>query len=176
MTTERAERGHVDASRRADDQRTTGEIGMRGSRNAALVAVLMATLAGCGSGGGSASSGSTSGASPVGTPAVANRPSSPAVIDIVNPKDGGTVTGNGVDVVVAIQNAHIVQATTSNIRPDEGHVHLYIDGNLQYMAYTLSQTFPLKPGTYTMYAEFVASDHFPFNPRIYSRHIVFTVR
>lgn len=149
---------------------------MRGPRIAALVAVLAAVLAGCGSGAGSVSTGSMPGASPTGTPAVSDRPSSPATIEIVNPKDGSTVTGSMVDVVVAIQNAHIVQATTSHIRPDEGHVHLYIDGNLQYMAYTLSQDFPLKPGTYTMYAEFVASDHFPFNPRVYSRHIVFTVR
>jgi hypothetical protein len=149
---------------------------MRGPRIAALAAVLTAMLAGCGSGAGSTSTGSTPGASPTGTPAVANRPSSPAVIEIVNPKDDSTVTGSSVDVVVSIQNAHIVQATTSHIQPDEGHVHLYIDGNLQYMAYTLSQSFPLKPGTYTMYAEFVAADHFPFNPRVYSKHIVFTVR
>jgi hypothetical protein len=43
------------------------------------------------------------------------------------------------------------------------------------MAYALSQPFTLKPGTYTMYGSFVASDHFPFNPRAYSKHIVFTL-
>jgi hypothetical protein len=149
---------------------------MRGPRIAALAAVITAMLAGCGGAAGSTGTGSTPGASPPGTPVVSDRPSSPAAIEIVDPRNGSTVTGKTVDVVVAIQNAHIVQATTTHIRPDEGHVHLYIDGNLQYMAYTLSQNFPLSPGTYTMYAEFVASDHFPFNPRVYSQHIVFTVK
>jgi hypothetical protein len=78
-------------------------------------------------------------------------------------------------VTVAIQNAHIVEATTLNIRPDEGHVHLYIDNNIVRMGYTLSQTFSLKPATYTMDAEFVASDHVPFSPRVTSKPIVFTV-
>jgi hypothetical protein len=90
--------------------------------------------------------------------------------------DGSTVTGTTIHVVVAITGAQIVQATSSDIQPDKGHVHLYIDGNLQYMAYTLSQDFPVHPGTYTIKAEFVASDHFPFNPRVYSKQIVFTVK
>jgi hypothetical protein len=147
---------------------------MRTARTSALLAVLTAMLAACG-GGTTGATATPGAAAPTGAPATADRPASPAVIELVSPVDGSTVKGDTVTVTVAIQNAHIVQATSTNIRPDEGHVHLYIDGNLQYMAYALSQPFTLKPGTYTMYAEFVASDHFPFNPRVYSKHIVFTV-
>jgi hypothetical protein len=93
----------------------------------------------------------------------------------VSPVDGSIVHGGMVNVTVAIQNAHIVQATTLNLHPDEGHVHLLIDGNLQRMGYTLTQSFSLAPATYTMQAEFVASDHAPFSPRVMSKKIVFTV-
>jgi hypothetical protein len=144
----------------------------------AVVFTLVAGCAGCGST--TASSGPTQQATPPatlppGTPSAA-RPSSPAQISITSPADGSTVTGTTMHVVVDLTGAKVVQATSSNITPTEGHVHLYIDGNLQYMAYTLSQDFPVHPGTYTIKAEFVASDHFPFNPRVYSKPIVFTVK
>jgi hypothetical protein len=154
---------------------------MRLARTATAVAALLALVAGCaGCGSSAATSSSTSTSTPPatmppGTPP-ANRPSSPAKISIVSPTDGSTVTGTMVHVVVDLTGAKVVQATSSNLSPTEGHVHLYIDGNLQYMAYTLSQDFPVHPGTYTIKAEFVASDHFPFNPRVWSQPIVFTVK
>jgi len=80
-----------------------------------------------------------------------------------------------VHVVVALQNATVVQATTTTITPTEGHVHLYLDNQLIYMAYQLQQDVSVKPGVYTLKAEYVAADHFPFNPRVYSESIVFTV-
>jgi len=150
---------------------------MRLPRVAATLAVLISLVTAC------ASCGSTPAAtpaptqpaaSPLGTPPP-NRPASPAVIALTSPADGTTVQGPNVDVVVSLQNATVVAATSTNITPTTGHVHLYIDGNLQYMAYALSQSFRVPTGTVTMYAEFVASDHFPFNPRVYSKKIVFTV-
>jgi hypothetical protein len=96
-------------------------------------------------------------------------------VTITSPLTGGTVTDRTVVVVVAVTGATIVQGTSTDIRPDRGHVHLYVDGNLHYMAYQLSQVFHFPPGTYSLYAEFVASDHFPFSPRVYSNHIIFTV-
>jgi hypothetical protein len=125
---------------------------------------LMILLGGCGA----ATPASTS-------PPTSSRPSSPATIEIVTPGDGSIVHGGMVNVTVAIQNAHIVQATSLNLRPDEGHVHLLLDGNVQRMGYTLAQSFSLAPATYTMQAEFVASDHVPFSPRVRSKKIVFTV-
>jgi hypothetical protein len=153
---------------------------MRTARTAALPAVLFTVVAACAGCGSDSQPQSTpaptiSATAPPGTPPP-NRPASPATLSITNPVEGSTVTGSTIHVVVAVTGAQIVQATSSDISPDKGHVHLYIDGNLQYMAYTLSQDFPVHPGTYTIKAEFVASDHFPFNPRVYSKQIVFTVK
>jgi hypothetical protein len=150
---------------------------MRTARIAALLFTMVAACAGCGSDAAPAPTATpTSSATvPPGTPPP-NRPTSPATLSITSPADGSSVTGTTVHVVVDLQGAQVVQATSSNVSPTLGHVHLYIDGNLQYMAYTLSQDFPVHTGTYTIKAEFVASDHFPFNPRVYSKPIVFTVK
>jgi hypothetical protein len=136
---------------------------------------MVSACAGCGSTTTPPSTG-TPVATVTGTPATGNRPASSATVTIKSPTEGQQVTGSMVHVEVAVDGATVVQATSTNIRPDQGHVHLFIDGNLQYMQYTLVQDFgPLKPGTYQMKAEFVAADHFPFNPRVYSKTIVFTV-
>ena len=154
---------------------------MRTARTAAVLAALFTVVAGCAGCGSTTDSpaptqqATASATAPPGTPPP-NRPTSPAQISITSPADGSTVTGTTIHVVVDLTGAQVVQATSSNIDPTMGHVHLYIDGNLQYMAYTLSQDFPVHPGTYTIKAEFVASDHFPFNPRVYSKPIVFTVK
>lgn len=149
---------------------------MRAARIAAALAVLSTVCAACGSGSTvPPAAGQTPSATvPPGTPPP-NRPASAATLSITSPADGSTVSGSTIHVVVDLQGAQVVQATSSNISPDRGHVHLYIDGALQYMQYSLSQDFPVHPGVYTIKAEFVASDHFPFNPRVYSKQIVFTV-
>jgi hypothetical protein len=77
---------------------------------------------------------------------------------------------------VTVANADVVQQTSQNISPTQGHVHLYLDNALVYMSYTLEQDLPVSPGTYTLRAEFVASDHAPFNPRVWSDPIIFTVK
>jgi hypothetical protein len=153
---------------------------MRTARIAALLTVLITSCAACGSSASTstptpAPAATSSATVPPGTPPP-NRPASPATLSITSPADGSSVTGTTIHVVVDLQGAQVVQATSSNVSPTLGHVHLYIDGNLQYMAYTLSQDFPVHTGTYTIKAEFVASDHFPFNPRVYSKQIVFTVK
>lgn len=141
----------------------------------ARVVVLLGAallLAACGGGGG--------GASPTPSPSptvdLSARPSSPAVLAITSPAPNQVVHGSTVHVAVSLQNATVVQATSTQITPTEGHVHLYLDNQLIYMAYQLQQDVPVHPGVYTLKAEFVASDHFPFNPRVYSSAIVFTVQ
>ena len=100
------------------------------------------------------------------SPASAGRPSSPAVVAIVSPTSGATVTGDSVHVVLTLSGAQIVTATTTNVRPDQGHIHLYVDNVLVSMNYGLEQDLPVHPGTYVLKAEFVAADHAPFNPRV----------
>jgi len=131
--------------------------------------IVGAGLAACG---GPGSSGS---ATPTGS-AAGSRPSSPAAVRIVEPKTGATVTGSTLHVVLSLENAVIVKQTSTDIRPDQGHVHLYVDNVLVSMNYGLVQDLPVHKGTYVLKAEFVASDHAPFNPRVYSPTVVFTVK
>ena len=46
------------------------------------------------------------------------------------------------NIVMSLQGAQIVSATTTNIRPDQGHVHLYVDNQLYSMKYGLEQDIP----------------------------------
>jgi hypothetical protein len=138
-------------------------------RSSLLVAVLAALVAAC------SSSSPVSTAPPVASTGVGPRPSSNASLTIVSPTDGQAVTGPTVHIVIGLTGATIVAATTTAIRPDEGHIHLYIDGNLVSMNYgsTLDQAVPA--GTHVVRAEFVAADHVPFNPRVVTPDVVFTV-
>jgi hypothetical protein len=113
---------------------------------------------------------------PANSPSAAPRPSSLATVSIVEPTDGATVTGTSVHVILQLSGATIVTQTTTNIKPDEGHVHLYLNGQLVSMNYGLEQDIAVVPGTYVLKAEFVAADHAPFNPRVESSEVVFTVK
>jgi len=144
---------------------------MQRSKLLAIAVTAVVTLSACGSGGGGGGTSPT----PTSTPNLATRPSSPAVLQIVSPSNGEVVTGSTVHVVVALQNATVVQLTSMHIQPDQGHVHLYLDDQLIYMQYRLVQDVPVHPGTYSLKAEFVASDHVPFNPRVWSSVVIFTV-
>jgi hypothetical protein len=109
-------------------------------------------------------------------PSLGPRPSSPATVEIVQPTSGQTVTGQTVHVVLRLNGATIVPQTSTAIRPDEGHVHLYVNGVLVSMNYGLEQDLPIQPGSTVLKAEFVAADHAPFSPRVWSPEVVFTVR
>lgn len=109
------------------------------------------------------------------SPTIAPRIASDAKVSIREPADGATVVGTSVHVVLKLDGAKIVTETTTNIRPDEGHVHLYLNGQVVSMNYGLEQDLPVTPGTYVFRAEFVAADHAPFNPRVESTEVVFTV-
>jgi hypothetical protein len=113
---------------------------------------------------------------PVVSPSAAPRPSSLATVEIVEPADGATVEGTTAHVVLKLNGATIVSETTTNIRPDQGHVHLFLNGEVVSMNYGLEQDLLVVPGTYVLRAEFVAADHAPFNPRVESGDVVFTVK
>jgi hypothetical protein len=112
---------------------------------------------------------------PARSPTLAPRIASDATVSIVEPTNGGTVVGDRVHVVLNLTGARIVTETTTTIRPDEGHVHLYLNGQVVSMNYGLEQDLPVTPGTHVLRAEFVAADHAPYNPRVESGDIVFTV-
>jgi hypothetical protein len=148
----------------------------RSFRLAVVVACLLAAatlVAGCGS-----AEPTIGPASPVASaPAsLGPRPSSPATVTILKPTNGAQVTGDSVHVVLSLTGATIVPATTTDVRPDTGHLHLYVDNILVSMNYGLEQDIPVHPGTYVLKAEFVAADHAPFSPRVWSPEVFFTVK
>ncbi len=152
---------------------------MTGSLSRSFAVALIAIIVGACSGpSASAPTASPSAGSAGSSPPVASgsRPSSPAVVTIVKPVSGDSVTGTTVHVVLSLTGAQIVTATTTNIQPDQGHVHLYVDNVLVSMNYGLEQDLPVHPGTYVLKAEFVAADHAPFNPRVWSPEVFFTVK
>jgi hypothetical protein len=110
------------------------------------------------------------------TPTPDARPASPVTVTIVSPVNGQVVHGSVVHVVVTVTGGAVTPTTSTQVSPTLGHVHLYFNNQLVYMSYTLHQDLPVHPGLeYTMYAEFVAQDHFPFSPRDVTKTIFFTV-
>lgn len=98
------------------------------------------------------------------------RPATSATISIVSPQAGAVLHGRPAAVVVrvSVQGAKIVPLTSTHLVPNEGHVHLYLDGALVSMVAGTSTTIRAPPGEHTLLAEFVAVDHGPFDPRVKS--------
>ena len=136
----------------------------RRKRGAFVAACVAITVAANACTGGDAPSPTTS--SP--TPGVsANRPASPAKLKIVTPRNGQVVSGTTVEMKVSLENAKIVPATSANIVPDEGHLHVILDDQLISMTGETTQLLSnLMPGQHLLKVEFVASDHAPFDPRV----------
>jgi hypothetical protein len=131
-------------------------------RSLVLAFGLALALAACGGsdeGGGDGGSGATS------TPSA--RPSSTAELSIVSPAVGEVVHGSTVDLRVKLQGAKLVPSTTTDIVPDEGHLHVILDDKLISMTEGLEQSIrDVPPGEHRITVEFVASDHAPFDPRV----------
>src|SRR5438093_13661417 len=97
------------------------------------------------------------------------RPASTATIAFRSPTDRQHVSGSELDVVLDLRGGTIVQATTTSIAPDTGHVHLLLDGSLVSMTFGSEQVVDLTgvtAGPHTLTAEFVAADHLPFAPPV----------
>ncbi len=77
------------------------------------------------------------------------------------------IEGSTVELKVDLEGATLVPATTADIVPDEGHLHVILDDRLISMTSGLEQTIPdVAPGQHLLKVEFVASDHAPFDPRV----------
>ena len=72
-------------------------------------------------------------------------------------------------VVLQLTGGTIVPTSTATpLGNNEGHIHLLDNGSVISMAYGTQQDISLTPGPHLLEAEFVASDHLPFNPRVIS--------
>jgi hypothetical protein len=130
---------------------------------ALLAGALMVMLTACsGSGGATPSTGGPTAPGP--------RPSSTAKLAIVSPKDGEAFTTSTVPVSVSLQDAKIVPTTSTNLKPNEGHLHVYLDGEIVSMNYQVSDTLKnVAAGMHLLRVEYVATDHAPFDPRVFAQ-------
>jgi hypothetical protein len=117
------------------------------------LALLAACTDGVGDGGGNG-------------PTPAARPSSPAEVRIVQPEPGEAIEGTRVHIEVELSGATLVEEATTKIRPDEGHIHLALDGETIDLLAGLEETIQVEPGTHLLEVEFAAGDHGPFDPRV----------
>ena len=130
----------------------------RGPRSLAVAAAVAIALVGS----------ACSKGAPQGTATPPARPSSTARIEILSPTNGQVIHGSDVKVRVALTGARIVAATTKHIVPDQGHLHVFLDNQIVGMNFELTDDVSnVKPGMHVLRVEFVASDHLPFDPRVF---------
>jgi hypothetical protein len=102
-----------------------------------------------------------------GDPSSAARPSSSAVLAIDSPRDGEVFATSTIPLAISLRKARIVAAASTDLRPDEGHLHVVLDDRLVSMTSGLRENIRrVEPGTHLLRVEFVASDHAPFAPRV----------
>ena len=100
----------------------------------------------------------------------ADRPSSTASIAIVSPKQDEVVRGSSTELKVKLTGGEIVQQTSTDLQPDQGHLHVIVDDHLVTMTASTDTTLTdLTPGTHILQVEFVANDHAPFDPRVLAK-------
>jgi hypothetical protein len=124
------------------------------TRVVALVPLLLIGLTGCGED------------KKQSAPAGQERPTTNARIQIVSPTPNQE-TGPDVTVQVKLIGAKEVPQVDGPLKPDEGHIHISLDGAVVAMAYSDSQTLKaLTPGKHSVQVDFVAVDHVPFRNRV----------
>ena len=136
---------------------------MRRSALAVALLVVVFGLNGCGSDDKSSSQNA------------GERPTTNARIQIVSPTPN-QVTGRDVKVEVKLIGAREVPEVSGPLDPEEGHIHVSLDGVVVAMAYSESQMLTgLTPGQHAVQVDFVAVDHIPFRNRV-TAAVLFTVQ
>ena len=86
-------------------------------------------------------------------------------VAIEDPKEGDVVkAGEDLKLDVNLTGASIVTGPSAD--PNEGHFHIYVDGELIGMPTTMTPEVNLQKGTHTVTVEFTDANHAPFSPRI----------
>jgi hypothetical protein len=125
---------------------------------ASLALAVTLALAACTSGGSSPTSTS---------PPPSPRPSTTAQLAIISPTNSEVIKGTTVHLVVSLKDAKIVPLGSTTLVPNEGHLHVILDGTLVTMIAKLHQPlYNVPPGRHLLTVEFVANDHAPFDPQV----------
>ena len=113
----------------------------------------------------------------LGAPPSLGRPSTVAELEIVSPHEGEVFRGDlaTIPVDLRLDGGKVVPFTSLRLVPNEGHIHLYLDGSLVSMTTPLDTRVAAPPGQHEFQAEFVAVDHGPFQPRVVAT-VTFSVR
>lgn len=108
-----------------------------------------------------------SGSDQASPPTAPSRPRSTAQLSILTPEPGVTVSGGSIEVRLELEGGRITKEVSTNLKPDEGHIHLKLDGRTITLLGSLEETIPsVALGPHILEAEFVAADHGPFDPRV----------
>lgn len=104
------------------------------------------------------------------------RPSTTGRLTIVSPRQDQEFRGDPASIPVELQldGAAVVPLSSLRLTPNEGHIHLYLDGSLVSMTAGLTARITASPGSHQLRAEFVAVDHLPFDPAV-STTVTFSV-
>lgn len=107
-------------------------------------------------------------------PLPCERPATEANITIVRPSEDEVLPSGEVQLELQLEGGEIASLSTVENRPDEGHLHITVDGRLASMTGSEDQTIQVEPGEHDLEVEYVANDHAPFCKRVVDR-VRFTV-
>ena len=100
------------------------------------------------------------------SPTTSARLSSTGKVTILEPVAGAVVQGGKVRVRIKLDGGMIVPQVSSNLKPNEGHIHLLLDGRVVQLLGSLDEMLDVAKGAHLLQVEFVAADHGPFSPRV----------
>jgi hypothetical protein len=87
-----------------------------------------------------------------------------AAVTISHPTDGQEVdAGEPLTVRVELRGAEVASSPTDS---SGGHLHLYVDGELQQMPYSTTAEITLQRGEHVLEVEYVDHEHVSFDPEI----------
>lgn len=97
------------------------------------------------------------------------RIASPATLAIESPAAGSTITADMLVFEARLEGATLSRDTTTDLRPDAGHLHVTVDGAPQDRWIDLIDRIDigdLDPGEHLLEVEFAATDHGSFAPPV----------
>ncbi|HEX2053570.1 MAG TPA: hypothetical protein VHJ78_07605 [Actinomycetota bacterium] len=102
------------------------------------------------------------------------RPASEASVEILEPAEDQIFGSREVPLKLDLEGGRIASLASTKNRPNEGHLHITVDGKLATMTGESEQTLQIEPGRHELEVEYVANDHAPFCKRVADR-VRFTV-